>query len=141
MLLLVAVMFAIEHPWVLLLLVAGVLALVALDAWSVSRRVPDLVRVIGVAFAAGGIYAGLRSSPQLTSIALTILFILAILNASFYLFFARRRHPLFALTVLPLHVLFLWYSTLAFGFGVAAHLFEMLRSRWWRGSGEISRQV
>jgi hypothetical protein len=69
-----------------------------------------------------------------------ILLMLTTLNASLYEFFARRRHPLFALVVLPLHVLFLWYSTLAFVLGIAAHVGDAARTRW-SGDGLRRREA
>jgi hypothetical protein len=50
-------------------------------------------------------------------------------NADAYAFFARERHPLFTMVVLPLHVLFLWYSMLAFAIGVFSHGYEAVSPR------------
>ena len=128
-LLAIAVAFAIQHPWVLLIFASGTVGLLALDAWSVTRRVPDIVRVLGIALAGAAIYTGLWTAPRLTGVALMILLALSAVNASFYGFFARRHHPLFALVALPLHVLFLWYGVLAFGLGIGVHVFDV-----WRGA-------
>ena len=47
-----------------------------------------------------------------------------LLNLRFYLFFARVKHPLFGLAVIPLHVLYFLYSGFAFAAGVALHLWH-----------------
>ena len=126
-LLAITILFALNHPWVWLLLGGGVVGLLALDAWSVTRRVPNVIRVLGVALATASIYVGILISPRLTGVGLLILVMLAAINGSSYMFFARHRHPLFALVVLPLHVLFLWYSTLAFVLGIAGHVIDAVR--------------
>ena len=45
-----------------------------------------------------------------------------LLNLRFYLFFARIKHPLFVLLVIPLHILYYLYSSLAFVAAVALYL-------------------
>lgn len=57
------------------------------------------------------------AAPLLLAVALIVL-----LNYRFYAFFARKRGVMFALAVVPLHLLYYLYSVLAFVLGVGLHL-------------------
>ena len=48
-----------------------------------------------------------------------------LINCRFYVFFARKRHPLFAALVVPLHVLYFLYSGVALGLGIGLHVWKM----------------
>jgi hypothetical protein len=93
------------------------------------------MRVIGVILAIAIVATAVYFSPRLASLALFLLLLLTLVNAASYSFFARERHPLFALLVLPLHLLFLSYSMLALAIGLVSYGFDWLagrdtRSRW-----------
>jgi len=55
-------------------------------------------------------------------VALACLLGIVVLNLRFYLFLSRVKHPLFALLVVPFHVLYYLYSSLAFAAGLIVHL-------------------
>jgi hypothetical protein len=84
------------------------------------------MRIIGVGLALTIVGVAVYFSPRLASLVLLLLLVLALINAQSYSFFARERHPLFALLVLPLHLLFLWYSMFAFGLGVLSSAFDLV---------------
>jgi hypothetical protein len=120
---------AIVQPWVWMVALLSLVGFLILDEWSITRRVPDVMRFTGVALALTVIGAAVYFSPRLASLLLLLLLLLALLNAPSYSFFARERHPLFALLVLPLHLLFLWYSLLALGIGVVTYAFDFVAGR------------
>lgn len=61
-------------------------------------------------------------APLLLAVALILL-----LNHQFYAFFARKRGAMFALAVVPFHLLYYLYSVLAFVLGVGLHLYSTRR--------------
>jgi hypothetical protein len=48
------------------------------------------------------------------------------INARFYAFFARERHPLFVAVVLPLHLFYYCYSGVGLVVGFARHAWRVL---------------
>ncbi len=131
---------ALENPWVWAVALLSLVAFLMLDEWSLTRRVPDVMRIIGVALAITVVGAAVYFSPKLASLVLLLLLVLALINVQSYSFFARERHPLFALLVLPLHLLFLWYSMFAFGLGVLSSVFDSVsrKNRSSRGRRSIT---
>lgn len=75
---------------------------------------------------AAGLLAALAWGSPL---ALGCLLGIVLLNLRFYLFLARVKNPLFALLVIPLHVLYYLYSGLAFAAGLVLHLGRARRGR------------
>jgi len=120
---------AIDQPWLYAVALASLVAFLMLDDWSMTRRVPDAMRVMGVALAFTVVTAAVYFSPIRASLVLLLLIVLWLINAESYSFFARERHPVFALLVLPLHLLFLWYSMFALGIGVLGHAFDLIIRR------------
>jgi GT2 family glycosyltransferase len=109
-------------PWLLLLPVALLAGLLLIDYWSQSKRIPTVVRVFGV-LAAGG------SSVLLTTvfhawvlIPFGLLAAIIILNHWLYRFFARERYLLFAVFVIPMHLLYFAYCGFAFALGAGMHV-------------------
>ena len=49
---------------------------------------------------------------------------IVLFNLRLDLFFARRRHPLFAVLVIPMHMLYFTYCGVAFGLGLLMYLWE-----------------
>jgi glycosyltransferase involved in cell wall biosynthesis len=95
-----------------------------LDYWSTQRRFCPLVRVL-MAFTGLVMLAMFGYTFKfwpLLPLALVV-GIIAI-NFRFYMFFFRERHLLLLSLVLPLHVLYYLYSGLAFGSGIALHVWK-----------------
>jgi hypothetical protein len=65
----------------------------------------------------------------------SLLFMLVVLNRQFYLFLARRGR-LFALAAIPFHMLFHFYSGIAFIAGAARYSWE---NAWWRRTQAAKR--
>ena len=109
------------------LLIAGVV--VAIDRYSMVRPLPDGAILLAViATTAGlGVYF-YESAVALHSFRLWLVVSLALaggivaLNFDFYRFCARLKGPGFALLVLPLHILYFGYASLAFSLGTLIHL-------------------
>jgi glycosyltransferase involved in cell wall biosynthesis len=60
---------------------------------------------------------------------LGMLLLLILLNHRFYSFFVRKRGVIFTLAVVPFHLLYFVYSTLAFAAGVFLHLWNVTAER------------
>jgi glycosyltransferase involved in cell wall biosynthesis len=67
--------------------------------------------------------------PPALGAALLALLAIILMNWRFYAFFVRRRGLLFATAVIPLHILYYWYSGVAFAVGLAVFLSGFRRSR------------
>ena len=93
-------------------------------AW---RRVIFGLVVLSLAAAAGSLLMSFSFRFGLPLLLLVVP-ILAI-NRSFYAFFARRHGILFALAVIPFHLLYFVYSTAAFVAGVVFHVRDERRGR------------
>ena len=105
------------------------LGLMAIDRWTTRRPLPRWARIAGgvATFAAvAALLAYVAASgyliPPWTLLALAFLFGIVLLNLGFYRFLWRVKHPLFVLLVVPLHVLYYLYSSLAFAAGLILHL-------------------
>ena len=118
-------MFAVgcvKQPLLLLVPVVSLGLVSALDRWSARDRIPTWARWLGVgvmliAIAWPGIALGVWSLAGLLLLAGIVS-----LNAGFYRFFAHARDPLFALAIVPLHLLYYAYSVVVFLCVTASHL-------------------
>lgn len=120
--------YAWQVPAILVLPVSIVLAIVGLDTWSTTRRIPTFVRLFAVSFTLGvSIYLAMHLS-MMSLLGFILCGGILLMNAPFYLFFARERNPLFAAIVFPLHVSYYSYSGAAFAIGLGSHLMSSVRS-------------
>ena len=109
------------------------LALLGADHWGRRRRIPAWGRIGGALvfiLTVGTMLTYTAIGHNLYQLWLLLAFALlggiVLLNLRFYLFFARVKHPLFGLAVIPLHVLYFLYSGFAFAAGVTLHLWHSL---------------
>ncbi len=113
----------------LVLPVAAVAGIMLLDAWSLKRRVPTLVRGLAV----GGVLAGnawlFWHFEWLALIPLALLLGIIVLNWRFYFFLARRRQFLFAALALPLHIFYFLYGGATFGVALVLHAWNNLSAK------------
>jgi glycosyltransferase involved in cell wall biosynthesis len=120
------------HALLLTVPVFLIVAIVLLDYWSLTRRVPTWLRVLAVV----GVLAGNAALPFYLRwwalVPLGCLLGVFALNWRFYVFFARERHPLFAALALPLHIFYYIYSGAAFGMAVTLFLWKNLAPRFLR---------
>jgi len=61
-------------------------------------------------------------APQWTLALVALVAAVALLNLRFYAFYVRERGPLFAAAVVPMHILYFFYSGLSFAVGLFLHL-------------------
>ncbi|MCP4191819.1 MAG: glycosyltransferase family 2 protein [Planctomycetaceae bacterium] len=115
---------ALLRPELILFPVLTVVVILLMDAWSINRRIPGIVRV-GASALALVIATLLTIRFHYWSIApwLAILGIL-ILNWRFYLFFSREKQPLFAAIVFPLHFIYFSYCSATFAAVSWCHLWR-----------------
>jgi GT2 family glycosyltransferase len=107
-----------------LLVIAGVLVL---DAWSDrTRRLPVVGLALAVFAGLAGVAACVAVFGRWALLALGLSLAVVLINFRFYAFFARERHPLFAVLVLPLHLLYYCYSGAALGLGIVRHAWRTL---------------
>lgn len=114
------------HPSMLIFLVLPTVALLLIDRWSWNRPVPSWGRwLVGLGVVAVGtatlLFTGVgRDLWQFWSLG-AVLCLLGVIgiNWPFYAFLARVKQPLFAVLVLPAHVLYYLYSSVAFVIGAA----------------------
>lgn len=118
---------------ILLVPLALFLGVLALDRWTRRRPIPTWGRLgVGVVLlgTVGAMLAYTVSGHNLYQLwillAASLLGGIVLLNLRFYLFFARVKHPLFGLAVIPLHVLYFLYSGAAFAAGLGLHLWQSL---------------
>lgn len=101
-------------------LVLGVVAILLLDYASQKGwgRLDSVAAgaVIGLAAALGA------CSMPWSLVSLALLGGILLINARFYLFLARRRHPLFAMLVIPLHIAYYLCCGAAFLIGVTQYV-------------------
>jgi GT2 family glycosyltransferase len=128
---------------VLALPVVFLIAVVLLDSWSLTRRVPNSIRYLGLVAVVGGTTALAAYFKVLMLIPLGLLAGILVLNWRFYAFLAHTRHPLFAALAVPLQILYYLYSTATFGAAVVLHLVQGawagLRAAFGRGNGALVR--
>ena len=94
----------------------------ALDYWSVKRRFPTAVRLLG-ALAGLGILAMVGYTSKVWPLLwLALLVGIVAINFRFYAFFWTRGRRLLTLLLLPIHVLYYLYCGLAFGLGLILHV-------------------
>ncbi len=91
------------------------------------RRVVFGVVVLSLAAAAGSLLMNFTFRLGLPLLLLVIPIVA--INRRFYAFFARRQGALFALAVIPFHLLYYVYSTAAFVAGIVLHARDELRGR------------
>jgi hypothetical protein len=108
-------------PALLLLPVGLAVITCVVDAWSLHYRVPTIFRALtGLGALAALIAIGWHF--QLWALVPLALFLgICFINRRFYGFLARQRRPLFALFVVPLHMLYFLYSSGAFALGVSLY--------------------
>lgn len=106
------------------------LAVLVFDHGSSQGRSWSL-KLLAVVLAAMGTTAMATTLPPVPwgLLAAGALTALVLLNARFYAFFARERGPLFALFVVPLHVLYYLYSGAAFVLGTVRHVWGSTKRR------------
>lgn len=109
------------EPVTILLPIVSLLGLLVADRWR-SRRITRAParRVVEVAILLTLAVLAYFSGWWALAIAMPLVAIV-LLNAEFYRFLLKRRSLTFTLFVVPLHVLYLLYSVLAFAMGTALH--------------------
>lgn len=113
----------------LLLLPLLVVAIVAIgDRYTLAHGVTPAASVVAVG--AGAALLGWSSwlAPLPTTIMAALVGGVALLNLRFYSFYAEERGALFAAAVVPLHILYFFYSGLAFAVGMVLHLTQDRRA-------------
>jgi glycosyltransferase involved in cell wall biosynthesis len=94
----------------------------ALDYWSVKRRFPTAVRLLG-ALAGLGILAMIGFTSKIWPLLpLALVVGIIAINFRFYLFFFNNGRRLLILLLLPLHLLYYLYCGLAFATGLVLHM-------------------
>jgi glycosyltransferase involved in cell wall biosynthesis len=92
-----------------------------LDYWSVQRRFPTVVRLLG-ALAGLGILAMIGFTSKIWPLLpLALIVGIVAINFRFYMFFWSKGRRLLVLLLLPLHLLYYLYCGLAFAMGFALH--------------------
>jgi cellulose synthase/poly-beta-1,6-N-acetylglucosamine synthase-like glycosyltransferase len=92
-----------------------------LDYWSIQRRFPTVVRVLG-ALAGLGILAMIGFTSKVWPLLpLALIVGIVAINFRFYWFFLSKGRRLLVLLLLPLHLLYYLYCGLAFAMGFALH--------------------
>lgn len=111
-----------RQPLVLLMPVAAIAFILLGDAWTARFRLPRPLAIIAGCMVLGtaALLAWLLRDD--TFVLLLPLTGIMLLNVRFYAFFLRRRGLLFTCAVLPLHVLYYLYSSLALVIGIWQHL-------------------
>lgn len=113
--------------WAVLVLLLG--GFVILDRWSLNHPIPRLARIAAVTLAAG---VAVRFTFEFGVVFLAVLILaagVAALNLPLLEFFGRVRRPLFIGIALPLHTLYLTYSSVTFAGCVLWHLATHLATR------------
>jgi glycosyltransferase involved in cell wall biosynthesis len=135
-LLVVLVLGALYFEGLLLGSLLATAVVVAIDRLSLRWLLPDraiLLAVILTGIALGGLLyrsVGAQHAFHLWLLGSAgLAAAIAALNLDFYLFCARLKGPGFALLVLPLHIFYFAYASLAFSVGTALHV-------WRRGAPE-----
>ncbi len=104
--------------------IAGILALQLLDRWTLHRRVPMIIRLLGVCTAVGVTIALIAHFRIWAVVALSLILVIILLNHKLYAFFAREKRPLFAALVVPLHLCYYLYSSASLATGIVFHFWK-----------------
>ena len=105
----------------LLIACSGALALTAIDYWTETKRIPEVIRWLGVTLLFGFALWSMSTLPMIFIMAVTLIVALVMINQRFYRFLVLNKYPLFAVAAFPLHVLYFIYCGVAFGLGVTSH--------------------
>lgn len=106
-------------PWVRLLLERRRLALPA----NLNLKRGERAKVLGVGLALLLLAAALIvRQPVLALVALLVLLAVVLSNLALFIWFARQRGPVFAVAVMPLHLLYYVVSGLSVAVGLTRHL-------------------
>ncbi len=111
-------------PSLLLVPILVALALLVLDAWTARGHRAVLPAALGLVLAGVAGAIAVRALGPWSLLALALVAVVVAFNWPFYRFFARVRHPLFALAVVPLHLFYYLYSGVALGLGTAMFLWK-----------------
>jgi len=125
-------------PWLLVLPVALGLAVAGADRWTGNHPVGIGLRAAAVLVSAGAAAGLAWALPTWASVTGGLVLGIVLLNLRLYVFFGRQRGLVFALGVLPLHLLYLMYSGLALGIGLLLHLRDGAPGPAVRGDGKRS---
>lgn len=121
-LLFVSILATMQHPTLLIALIGFLIGLLCLDAWSDERTVPASIRIVAILALAGWGVIFAFISPQLAFLGAALVFAIFILNWRCYSFFAGTRYPLFAIAVLPLHIVYFLAAGLGLLLGGATYI-------------------
>jgi glycosyltransferase involved in cell wall biosynthesis len=105
----------------LLIACAATLSLFMIDYWTQTKRIPDCMRWLGVAFLLGCALLASTKLPVLFTVAIALILAVVAINHQFYMFLCRSKYPLFAVAAFPLHILFFIYCGISLGLGVISH--------------------
>ena len=100
-------------PWLLLVPPVAVSGIQVIDWLPVRGKPAIAVWALAGLTALAGLVAVSLYAPLISLIVCAILLGIVILNRRYYAFFARERHPFFAVLVVPMHVLYYLYSAAA----------------------------
>ncbi|MFT7463709.1 MAG: GT2 family glycosyltransferase [Pseudohongiellaceae bacterium] len=113
----------------LLLLPVFVVATVAIgDRYTLSHGVTTSASVVAVGVGAALLAWSAWLAPVPTAILAGLVGAVALLNLRFYAFYAQVRGILFAAAVLPMHILYYFYSGVSFAAGMTLHLLQGRRT-------------
>jgi cellulose synthase/poly-beta-1,6-N-acetylglucosamine synthase-like glycosyltransferase len=116
-------------PLALLLLIS------VMDYWSVRRRFPTVVRLLGALTALGTLALVGFTFRIWHLLPLALLIGIIAINFRFYAFFLSKSRRLLVGLLIPLHLLYYWYCGLAFATGLAIHLRKTHKKR----RGDVSK--
>lgn len=109
-----------------------------LDHYTIKKRVPTAVRILGILMALGGIFLILYFTKVWLIIALIFLIGIIFLNLHFYSFYVREKYFLFAVLIVPLHIFYYIYSVFSFMIGI---IFFVWKNKIRRTSSAINIKV
>lgn len=107
----------------LLLLPLLVLATVVVgDRYTLAHGVTTTAGVLALAVGTALLAWSVRLAPLWTAAMVGLIAAVVLLNLRFYAFYLRERGLLFAAAVVPMHILYFFYSGLSFAVGMSLHL-------------------
>jgi len=112
------------HPAILLLPLLVLLGIQVLDSCSAGGRVNPLAGILVGLVVGAAVVMAVRAFGWWSLLPAGLVLAIVAINLPFYAFFARERHPLFALFVIPLHVLYYLYSGAALVLGTGLYLWK-----------------